>query len=345
MKKSISLWTRYTELGASSRLRFCQFIPYLQKYGYKTDLHPFFDEIYLKKLYSGQGKSTAALCKSLLTRIRELKKIPADAPMFIEYELLPYLPFCVEKKFLEKRKYILNFDDSVDLRYQHIPFLKNKYPALIKNAAGIVTANSHLTERFSVYNDNIIQIPTVPPPMPEMPEVEKFEKLTLCWIGTPVTYEYLKQHTEILQKMYNAVPFELLVIASAALPPVEGIPTRRVDWSSETEAELLKRSHIGIMPLPDTPFARGKSSFKLIQYLSANIPAIASPVGENKIVLRHKETGFSASSADEWVYALQELATAEKRDRFREAIIAEAEKYSLTNAASVLSDFFDRTLF
>jgi glycosyltransferase involved in cell wall biosynthesis len=181
--------------------------------------------------------------------------------------------------------------------------------------------------------------------MPEMADVKKFETLTLGSIGTPVTYEYLKQHTEILQQMYKAVPFELLVIASAALPPIEGVPTCRVDWSSETEAELLKRSHIGIMPLPDTPFARGKSSFKLIQYLSAKIPAIASPVGENNIVLRHRETGVSASTAAEWIYALHELSTPEKRERFSKAIAAEAEKYSLSNAASVMSEFFDRTLF
>ena len=128
--------------------------------------------------------------------------------------------------------------------------------------------------------------------------------------------------------MYAAHPFELLVIARKDLPEIPGIPTRNVNWSSETEHALLQSCHIGIMTLDDSPFARGKSAFKLIQYLRANIPAIASAVGENTRVITENRTGFCASTTQEWVSAWQKLADPEFRASLLPHIASEAQKYS-----------------
>ena len=338
MKDLLSIWCRYGELGASSRLRFRQFVPELEKAGWTAEMHNFFDDDYLKRLYSGGGKSKKSYILALFRRIRELCTLPVDVPLFIEYELLPFMPYWMEKLFIGKRRYILNFDDAVDLRYNKIPLLRSKYPRLIANAAGVIVANDELLERFSKYNPAVFKLPTVPPPAPEGAVPEKYGSLRIGWIGTPVTYKFLQNHLAVLQAMYAYHPFELLVIAREDLPPLPGIPAKYLNWSQETEHHWLQSCHVGIMPLDDSDFARGKSAFKLIQYLRAGIPAIASAVGENNQVIRQGKTGFCAANPEEWLAAWQNLADEQNRTMMKEAIFAEAEKYSFErNSAELIS--------
>ena len=342
--KKLSMWCRYDRLGASSRLRFYQFIPALQKAGLEIEAGNFFSDAYLKQLYSGNGKSKTAFFSALMRRWRELSALEDNVPALIEYELLPFMPYCFEQHFLKKRKYILNFDDAVDLRYRKLPFLRRKYPQLLANASGIIVANTELFNRFSPVNDNILKLPTVPPPPPEHPVWDKGDKLRIGWIGTPVTYQFLLEHASTLQAMYKQHPFELLAIASAGLPPVPGVPTLNVDWSTESEHAALQSCDIGIMPLSDTPFTRGKSAFKLIQYLRAGIPAIASAVGENLQVICDGKTGFCAGDAAGWLAAYRFLSVAENRRAMRADIALEAEKYSFERNAAALIDFIRQHL-
>ena len=80
-----------------------------------------------------------------------------------------------------------------------------------------------------------------------------------------------------------------------------------VPWREETEATEVSRFDVGVMPLPDEPFERGKCGYKLIQYMACGIPVVASPVGVNRQIVRHGESGFLASTAEEWIQALQLL--------------------------------------
>lgn len=346
MKKTLSLWCRYGQLGASSRLRFRQFVPELEKAGFTVTYHNFFGDDYLRKLYGGEGKSRSAYLAALRRRFRELSLLPAQVPLLIEYELLPFVPYFIEKRFIGKRRYILNFDDAVDLRYRKIPFLQGKYPQLIANASGVIVANDELFNRFSGYNKKIFKLPTVPPVPPEcraeLPPPGEYPRI--AWIGTPVTYAFLQKHTETLQKMFAASPFELLVIAGENLPPIPGIPAKYVNWSPETEHALLQSCQLGIMPLDESDFARGKSAFKLIQYLRAGIPAIASAVGENLKVIRQGETGFCAAGPAGWVEAWRKLADEKFRQQMLPAIAVEAEKFSFENNAAELLKIINTVL-
>ena len=343
--KPLSIWCRYDTLGASSRLRFFQFIPELEKSGFSIDRHHFFDDGYLKRLYTGKGKSKGAYFSALFRRVKELAGLPPRIPLFIEYELLPFVPYFLEKTFLSRHPYILNFDDAVDLRYSKLPLLSRKYPQLISHAAGIIVANDELFTRFSVYNQNIFKLPTVPPVPPQNVSIDlpPGSLPRIGWIGTPVTHRFLLEHTETLQKMYALHPFELLVIAAETLPEIPGIPTRNVNWSGETEHALLQSCQLGIMPLDDSPFARGKSAFKLLQYLRAYIPAIASAVGENTRVIVENKTGFCAATQAEWLCAWQKLADANFRTLLAPHIAAEAEKYSFGRNAKLLTEFITST--
>ena len=340
----LALFTRYDSLGASSRLRFRQFIPFMEKAGFEVAYFPFFDDGYLENLYAGKKRNWQQIAAAYGRRIRDMRTLPPGTACLIEYELLPFLPFFAESVFLKKHPYILNFDDAVDLHYARIPLLKNKYPRLITNAAGIITANELLTGKFGGYNPQLLKLPTVPPETIK-PGKNKPEKLTLVWTGTPVTYQFLLQRHEALLLAGRKTDFELLIVGGDPTRPLSGVNCRYIRWSETAEAEALSAAHAGIMPLPDTPFARGKSAYKLLCYLRAGIPGIASPVGENCRVITGNVNGFLVQSDEEWAEAITTLNDPSCREKLSAGAILSGEKYLPETAAEQLCRFIRERVF
>jgi len=303
----LTMFTRYNTLGASSRYRYYMYAARLRDAGEQVDVFNFFDEQYLRRLYKGRRAGIFNILKAYWGRLKSV--LNAGDNLLIEYELFPFLPYWMERIFLTRRKYILNFDDNVWEKYVGKMSLSGKYDALVSNATGIIVANDFLYEKVSKINKNVIKIPTVVDLDLYRIKNKKFDKFTLVWIGTPVTYMYLEKHAEILRQMAEKYNFELLVIARKSLENrrIEGVNMRFENWTQEAETELLVRSHVGIMPLTDDEFSRGKSAFKLIQYSAAGLPVIASSVGENIKVVRDGQTGFLADSPEEWLEALGKL--------------------------------------
>ncbi len=334
------MFTRYSTLGASSRYRYYMYAARMRDAGEQVDVFNFFDEQYLRCLYKGRRAGFTSVLKSYWRRLKSI--LNAGDELLIEYELFPFLPYWVERIFLARRKYILNFDDNVWEKYAGKIFLSGKYDALVRNASGIIVANDFLYEKVCKLNKNVIKIPTVVDLDLYRIETNKFDKFTLVWIGTPVTYMYLEKHACILQLMAEKYDFELLVIARKSLENrrIEGVNMRFVNWSQGKETELLFRSHVGIMPLTDDEFSRGKSAFKLIQYSAAGLPVIASPVGENVKVVDNEKTGFLAESPNEWIDALGKLIEEEELYFDMAANTRKAsENYSIQKYFPVFKDF------
>lgn len=339
--KKLTLWTRYARLGASSRLRFYNLVPFLENCGWEITLCNFFDDNYLHKLYTDRKKSPVSLFQAWRRRFHDMRRTPDNIPALIEYELLPYLPFAAEKNFLASRRYVLNFDDDIFLRYRNLPFLKNKFPHLLRNSAGVICANEHLLKIAGAYHSDLCKIPTAPPPV--VPgDIPKAEKFTLIWIGSPETFPFLAAKSSALRRAAEKCDFKLLIVGGTA--PLPGIDSQLIPWSEIAEDRALKCAHAGIMPLPQTPFALGKSAYKLIRYQQYALPAIASPVGENCHVLQHAHTGFLADGDDEWVEAIIRLSDAGCREKMIPAITAAAEKYRLENISAKLDAFLTETL-
>lgn len=337
--KPLSIFTRYDRLGASSRLRYFIYERYLRKGGYAPEYHYFYSNEYLQALYKGKT-CPCALPAAWFRRLKDLIKIRKN--VVIEYELLPFLPYFVDAAFLSRCRYIVNFDDNVWEKYVNIPFLRNKLDKIVRNAAGVIAANDYLFNKVSTLNNNVIKIRTVPDAASYNYKLPKFEKFTVAWIGTPVTYRYLEAFADTLRAMNAAVDFELLVIASAALKPIQGVNMRCVDWSPEVEFGLLCCSHVGIMPLTDDQFSMGKSSFKIIQYFAAGIPPIASPVGENSIIIRDGVNGFTPNTPEQWVEAIKKLYDDSYRSKISENIKISSENLTIQHCQQQLLDFFDR---
>ena len=206
----------------------------------------------------------------------------------------------------------------------------------------MIVANDLLFERFQKLNPRIIKIPTAIDldRYTAAASGEKFKKFTLVWIGTPATFHYLSLLQNVLKKMAEHCDFELLIIGKKSWGPLPGVPGYSVEWSEDTEAELLCKAHLGIMPLPEESFARGKSAYKLIQYGGAGIPALASAVGENCRIIEDGKNGFLCRNAEEWIQKFQLLFQDESlRKAMGKAGFQKAQEWSLAANAPKLIDF------
>ena len=132
-------------------------------------------------------------------------------------------------------------------------------------------------------------------------------RIVLDWIGSATTLPYLEQIATALGEVAVHHRQICLRIVGATGPHIAGLSVESAPWALETELDELRRFHIGLMPLPDDPWTRGKGGYKLLQYMSMGLPVVSSPVGINRRIVRHGENGFLAANAAEWQHYLGEL--------------------------------------
>ena len=337
--KKLSICTRYGRLGASSRVRYFLYEDTFRQYGWEPHYHGLLPDAYLKRLYRRQTVFWLGLF-GLLRRL--LTAVFYGDRLLIEYELLPFLPWALEKLYLRCRRYVLNFDDDVWEKYRGRRLLENKFDQLIRHAAGVIAANDLLYEKIAPLNCNTIKIPSVIDLDAYRARSEKFARFTVVWIGTAITFrECLKPMAAGLAQAAERTDFQLLIIADTDLEELPGVPCRFVKWDGRNEATLLSQAHVGIMPLPDLQFMRGKSAYKLIQYLGAGIPAIASPVGENRRLAEQADGAIIlADTPEQWAEEIFRLASDEKlRRRLELRAQAVAYNWSLQKYAPIMGDF------
>ncbi|ACI97618.1 glycosyltransferase family 4 protein [Rhodospirillum centenum] len=304
---------RYDRLGASSRLRFLDFLPGLAATGIALRVSPFFDDAYLRRQYAGLRPDRRAVAGHYARRFTALAGRRGHDLLWIEKEALPFLPLAVERAALSGVPYVLDFDDAWHERYEGHPnpavrrLLGGKLARLAGAAAAVLVGNGHLEDwAWRAGARRVVRLPT-PVDLARYPDrPPPTDGFRLGWIGTPSSAVHLALLAEPLRRLAAEGPLTLVTIgvAPVALP---GVPEEFHPWTSETEGALLATIHAGIMPLADTPFTRGKSGYKLIQYMAAGRAAIGSPVGENALIVRPEETGLLPGTEGEWLDALRRL--------------------------------------
>lgn len=236
--------------------------------------------------------------------------------MFVHLECFPFLPAAFEHSLLPKSiPCVYDYDDAWFHRYDQHPnravriLLGHKIGRLIEQASGVIAGSGYVANYASQFNGNVHIIPTsidlarypaAPPPL------RSDTPFTIGWIGSPSTTVFLKEVAEPLAEFLSTHRARVVLIgpspASLSIPNLTCLP-----WTEGTEVEEMSRFDVGIMPLTDTPFTRGKCAFKLIQYMGCWKPVIASPVGENVKVVKDGVNGFLANSPSEWIAALHHL--------------------------------------
>jgi len=343
---NLSFFTKYPTQGATSRYRSFSFASRLAELNYNIEIHSFMDIHYLSNLFAKKPKNKWQIFLSYCQRLFAVLR--SSNNMIIERDLFPYLPYGFEKLFLCNKRYILDFDDNVWEDYRGKLLLDGKYDHLVKNAAGVIVGNRYLEHYVKKLNANVIKIPTVInlEHYQAVNSVQKFERFSLVWIGSSVTYRYIKSFASMFQQLSKLIDFDLVIIASTQLETekIDGVSMKFHAWSSETEAELLQQCHIGIMPLDDDSFSQGKSGFKLIQYQAAGLPLVASPVGENRVIIHEGMNGFLPKTQNEWIDAISQLRSDSRLyTEYSQYALQNAYNFSIQKYFPIYKNFLDKT--
>ncbi|HEY6396702.1 MAG TPA: glycosyltransferase [Solirubrobacteraceae bacterium] len=208
--------------------------------------------------------------------------------------------------------------------------------ALLRRADAVVVSTEALAEMLPRGTPAPVILPTVPDPARYPLARHGHERpVVVGWAGTVGGLDFLDPLSAVLDRLRRERAVEIEVVCSRPWRPWASF--RR--WRLEDEPALFLDFAIGIMPLPEHPYARAKAGFKLLQYMAAGLPVVASPVGVNRRLVEESQAGFLADAPDEWEEALRELAgSPELRARMGASGRAYVERYADLDAhAATLS--------
>lgn len=307
--------TRYGRSGASSRMRFYQYLPALRSAGLVVECTPLFSDAYVLGLQEGHRRPLEVI-RAYARRSLDLARVRDFDLLWIEKEALPWLPAWLEQMLVGRRvPFVLDYDDAVFHAYdQHTnvrvrQLLSTKHPELMRHAALVVAGNDYLAAFARSAGANVETVPTVIDlhryPTPELAG-EPLEGLPCVgWIGQRATARCLTPLAPMLRAFTTQRRARFVAVGIDAAN--FGLPMESIPWSEASEVSSIQGFDIGIMPLPDEPFERGKCGYKLIQYMACGLPVVASPVGVNCQIVEHGVNGFLAETPAQWQQALQML--------------------------------------
>lgn len=357
----LSIFSRYTPTQASTRVRFIQFIPALSAAGFQIDLHHILDDESVNS-HSSLFKIISSRIFSLFRVMKEVKNIKQPMLLHIHIELFPWVPYFIENSYLRLvgiKKYSIEFDDAWFHRYENHNsiliryLLGNKINQLMKNASVVIAGNQYIADRAIKVGSQIVEV------IPTVVDTDKYllnknknktnanikfhssTKPIIGWIGSPSTTKFLCAIKNVINHMHNNNIATFVAIGADA-DQLEDIVITAIPWNQSDELEKINTFDIGIMPLNDSLFERGKCGYKIIQYMACGLPVVASPVGVNSSIIIHGNSGFLATSESEWIEYLSILCSdPELRSRLGHAGLQRAtDNYSLIAVAPKVVSIF-----
>jgi glycosyltransferase involved in cell wall biosynthesis len=313
----VLLLARYGSLPAPSRYRFYQYLKYLRPCGLEFTVAPLLNDGYVRKQYASRKFPLLPLPGIYLRRAVGLLQSREFDLVWLEKEALPWIPAWMERLLgLGKVPYVVDYDDACFHTYdQHRnPLVRmalgKKIAALMRRASVVVVGNDYLADyarragaRRIEYVPSVVDLDKYPIKSPK----PKNEVFTIGWIGAPANSRHLLRISEALEEVCRGGSARVRIVGGWQTRLPSTIPVEYREWSEATEFEEMRQFDVGIMPLFDGPWERGKCGLKLINYMAAGLATVASPVGVNSEIVDHEKTGFLANSTEEWIFALQRL--------------------------------------
>jgi len=314
---------KYPPSGSSSRYRIYQFVPYYQRAGLNCSVVSFHTEAYVRQ-FSGirdwrpKARRLRYMLDRYLRRLLCLLQAGHYDLVVVEREVFPFLPpFFDSLIFRAAKAVVVEYDDATHIYHQHLldsvllrSLLRSKVPALMSRSAGVIVGNRYLAAYARQRNPNVLLAPTaIDIDRYRVKNAHSFSppgSACIGWIGTPLTVSYLSGIADVLRNLVRHYDIRLCVIGAPSFR-IEGVPVVAKPWRLETEVHELQSLDIGVMPLTDDAYSRGKCGAKLLQYMGVGIPAVASPVGANREIVCHGKSGFLAQTEGEWNQALARL--------------------------------------
>lgn len=302
---------------ASCRFRFGQYLPHLRARGIEC--------------VSIDLAVPAALRRAIWKSARDYDQV------FVHRALLRLPDWIALRRYA--RRYVFDFDDAIMMRdssrrKQRSWQRRLRFALMTRGAQRVIAGNDYLAAWAAPYNRRVAVIPTTIeladyPPLSSAKD-EK-DELIIGWIGTRANLMYLRTIVPALSRIAQKFPRVKLKIVADDFLDVPGMEVIRKPWALADEVADVGSFDIGIMPLPDDAWTRGKCALKILQGFAASVPVVCSPVGANRDVMNHDVEGYFAQSQDEWVARLEELLLdSQKRRRMGQAgRRAIEEKYSV----------------
>jgi glycosyltransferase involved in cell wall biosynthesis len=342
---------KYGASAASTRQRVLQYIPHLERAGASVSCDTLLSDDYVRSLSTGGGYSKRQVARAYARRMRLLRAPQADL-LWVYAELFPNLPARFERHaFRSGKPVVYDIDDAFFHQYDDHPnplvraLLRGKLEPLPAGAALCLCGNDYLRDYASQWCSNSVVLPTVVDTETYVPRSDRAprERPLIGWIGSPSTWCNVQPILPVLQQVAAEEKVRIRVIGPGAQAEADRFPgLEMVPWNEASEVSEVQDMDIGIMPLLDLPFQRGKSGYKLIQYMACGIPVVASPIGVNSEIVDDGRTGLLATTKQEWREALIRLiANAALRTRMGRMGRAKIEQsYSLASQAPRLVRLF-----
>lgn len=311
----VLLLSKYGTRGASSRLRSYQYLPILAQEDIRVKVSPLFENRYLEVFFSTGRRDPLRIFRSYLNRAGKLPSLSAFDLIWIEKEVFPWLPATIERQLARNNiPYIVDYDDAVFHRYDQHPnrlvrkILGRKIDRVMGSAKTVIVGNQYLAKRaHSAGAARVVQIPTaVDLTRYRCAFPRNRSNFTIGWIGTPHTARYLPQIEPALREVASRHRLQFVAVGAGNLK-FDGVSSQSLPWSEHSEAGSASGFDVGVMPLQDEPFERGKCGYKLVQYMACGVPVVASPVGANKEIVEPGHNGFLAATQTQWIEALEYL--------------------------------------
>jgi glycosyltransferase involved in cell wall biosynthesis len=354
------------EEGAGCRFRIAQFIPYLKSVSVEVTLRslfdgPFFRRVYKPGHYLRKAVTFAGLSVQYLRSLRDAARFDV---ILIYREMFPIGPAVVERLLAMRRRppVVFDFDDAIFLsnvsaanRFVRALKAPGKVATIIRHSDHVIAGNAYLAAYARRFNQAVTVIPTCVDTTRFVPSPDAFSgngarrEPVVGWIGSPTTAPYVRGLGNVLQRVRQRHPFVLRVSGAGERLDIPGVATEQPPWALDREVELFNTCDVGVYPLADDQWSRGKCGFKAIEFMACGVPVVAAALGVNTEIIEDGVNGFLAASEDEWVEKLGRLlANPALRRRFGEAGRRTIEaRYSLhvhaPTLAATLRDVADRS--
>lgn len=302
---TITFLTFGTEETASTRYRVLQFLPYLQKDGIR----------YRIVLYPAHNRPLRPFSKGWYLVRACILSLGADL-VFIQKILLP--PWFLRILKVISKRIVYDVDDAMWLPGPNLAEFSEKvrkekeqrFVDVLRRVHDVIVGNEDLKHFVEKHQPRVHLVPTCIDDSHYPQERGAFsERFCIGWIGSSGNFTYLRNLEDVFVSLFekhgNSV--YLKIMSDQPFVSTSGIEIKNIQWSEKAELAEMQEFSVGLMPLLDSEWARGKCGFKALHYMALGIVPIASPVGVNTTIVQNGKTGFLPHTTEQWLHALETL--------------------------------------